>query len=228
MGAHAGAPGPVLGVGARCRRRDAHLGACLTRSANAFARRLRRGAPELGYPQAEPIIIDEVAIRLGGGDDGYRADFRDIHAYGVSNLTVTNVRSDLDTLQFQLSFYVPRISARARYRSSGKLLMMQASEGVRAKVYFRAHPVEGRDLRPHLVVDDLKMDFSVKDIRMGIENLHNGNTILQAALNLFINTHAQDLLKEMKPDLKRKLMVLMRSFMENLFNRIPYDAWIAE
>lgn len=27
-------------------------------------------------------------------------------------------------------------------------------------------------------LDDLKMDFSVKDIQMGIKNVHNGNTII--------------------------------------------------
>lgn len=38
------------------------------------------------------MIIDEIGIALGGGPDGYRAMFRDIQAYGVSNLTVSNVR----------------------------------------------------------------------------------------------------------------------------------------
>ena len=40
----------------------------------------------------EPIYIDEIAIALGSGPDGYRATFKDIEAYGVSNLTVVGVR----------------------------------------------------------------------------------------------------------------------------------------
>lgn len=47
-----------------------------------------------------------------------------------------------------------------------------------------------------------------------------------AALNLFINTNAQDLLKEMKPDLKRKLVQIMSNFMSRLMDKIPYDHWI--
>jgi hypothetical protein len=49
---------------------------------------------------------------------------------------------------------------------------------VKAKVYFRAaaHRVKGRTF---LQVEDKKMDFSVRDIKMGIENLHNGNTVLR-------------------------------------------------
>lgn len=40
----------------------------------------------------EPVIIDEIGIVLGSGPDGYRAMFRNIQAYGVSNLTVSNIR----------------------------------------------------------------------------------------------------------------------------------------
>ncbi|KAJ4447898.1 hypothetical protein ANN_09907 [Periplaneta americana] len=81
--------------------------------------------PELGITEVEPILIDEISIALGTGPDGYRATFTDIEAYGVSNMTVVGVRSDLDTLQFQLSFYIPKIMVRARYKSSGVLIMIK-------------------------------------------------------------------------------------------------------
>lgn len=42
--------------------------------------------------QIEPVLIDEIGIALGSGPDGYRATFRSIEAYGVSNLTLTNIR----------------------------------------------------------------------------------------------------------------------------------------
>lgn len=42
--------------------------------------------------QVEPVVIDEIGISLGSGPDGYRATFRNIQAYGVSNLTLTNIR----------------------------------------------------------------------------------------------------------------------------------------
>lgn len=51
-----------------------------------------RGIPELGIEKPEPILIDEIGIALGSGPDGYRAKFRQINAFGVSNLTMTAVR----------------------------------------------------------------------------------------------------------------------------------------
>lgn len=44
------------------------------------------------HSQIEPVTVDEIHIQLGGGPDGYRATFRNIEAYGVSNLTLTNIR----------------------------------------------------------------------------------------------------------------------------------------
>ncbi len=46
---------------------------------------------------------------------------------------------------------------------------LSLSEGVRAKVYFKARKEEANDLT-YLQVDDIKMDFSVKDIKMGIKS----------------------------------------------------------
>jgi hypothetical protein len=219
----------------QCHRNDPNINICLKQSANYLVANMRRGIPELGITEPEPIIIDEIGIALGSGPDGYRASFRNIHAYGVSNITVTGVRSDVDSHQFQFTMYIPKISARASYESSGVLILVQASgggeywgeyEGIKCKVYIRASPHRVGD-RAFLALQQIKMDFSVKHIRMGVENVHNGNSVIQAALNLFINTNAQELLKEMKPDLKKKLIVLMRNFVENLFANIPYDSWLA-
>lgn len=51
------------------------------------------------------------------------------------------------------------------------------AEGVKAKVYIKASQVE-RNSQKYLHLEDLKMDFSVKDIQMGIKNVHNGNAVL--------------------------------------------------
>jgi len=87
------------------------------------------GLPQLGYPEVEPIILDELHIALGGGPDGYRAQFKDITAKGVSALRITGLRARLndDEVQLQLAFSIPKIRAAARYRSSGTLILVQAS-----------------------------------------------------------------------------------------------------
>ncbi|XP_015174517.1 PREDICTED: protein takeout [Polistes dominula] len=219
-----------------CSKTDPDLESCLERSVNALAEHFRNGLPQLGYPEVEPIILDELHIALGDGPNGYKAQFMDIHAKGVSSLKVTNLRARLsdDEVQLQLVLSIPKIRANAKYRSTGTLILVQASgagdywgnyEGVKAKIFIRAKPYDNQGLR-FLRLQQLKMDFSVRDINMGVENVHDGNTILQAALNLFINSNGQELLREMKPDLRRKLVQVMTNFIEKIFSQVPYDAWI--
>ncbi|XP_020288989.1 protein takeout [Pseudomyrmex gracilis] len=221
-----------------CSKRDPKLEACLARTANVLVNHFRQGLPQLGYTEVEPIILDELHITLGDGPDAYRGQFRNITARGVSTLRITGLRTRLseDEVQLQLAFSIPKIRAGARYRSSGTLILVQASgagdywgeyDGVKAKVFIRAKPflVEGRR---YLRLQQLKMDFSVRNIKMGVENVRDSNSIILAALNLFINTNAQELLKEMKPDLRRKLVQVMSNFVEKLFAQVPYDAWIVD
>ncbi|XP_072378894.1 protein takeout [Diabrotica undecimpunctata] len=219
----------------KCYKEDKNINICLRQSTNFLIANLRRGIPELDIYDPEPIIIDQIQLALGTGPDGYRAIFRDIEAFGVSNLTVTAVRSDIETNQFQFTMYIPKITAKAKYESSGVLILVQASgggnywgeyEGVKIKVYLKGSPRVIND-KTYLIVQQMKMDFSVKDIKMGVDGIHNGNTVLQAALNLFINSNSQELLKEMKPHLKKKLLILMRNFADKVFSQVPYQAFIA-
>lgn len=135
-----------------------------------------------------------------------------------SKLFWSNFRSDIETLQFQMTFEIPRIRVKAQYRSTGVLILVKASgagdywgeygklhfrskncfiknedsnvfcfirflswrtEGVRAKVYFKASPVDQQDDLTYLRVDEAKMDFSVKEIRMGVDNVANANPVIR-------------------------------------------------
>lgn len=54
------------------------------------------------------------------------------------------------------------------------------TEGVRAKVYFKALPQPDIENNlTFLTLDQVKMDFSVKDIQMGVENISNGNSVIR-------------------------------------------------
>lgn len=53
-------------------------------------------------------------------------------------------------------------------------------DGVRAKVYFKAVPVDTKsDGLTYLRVEEAKMDFSVKNIQMGVDNVAGGNAVIR-------------------------------------------------
>lgn len=105
----------------KCYRDDPDVDECLKYSGNKLASYLHEGIPELGLDEVEPTVLDEISITLGEGPDAYRAVFSNIEAYGVSNISLARVRSDIDTYQFQLTYEIPRIKVRSNFRSSGVL-----------------------------------------------------------------------------------------------------------
>lgn len=52
-------------------------------------------------------------------------------------------------------------------------------DGVKAKIYFKAIPNLADDGRTYLTADQVKMDFNVKEIKMGVDNIANGNTVIR-------------------------------------------------
>lgn len=105
----------------KCYRDDPDVDECLKYSGNKLASHLHEGIPDLGLENVEPVEIDEISIALGDGPDAYRATFSNIEAFGVSNISLARVRSDIETYQFQLTYEIPRIKVRANFRSTGVL-----------------------------------------------------------------------------------------------------------
>ncbi|XP_071455445.1 protein takeout [Hetaerina americana] len=222
----------------QCSKSDPKLNECLTRSGNHLAEHFRGGIPELGITEVEPVLIDEVSIALGSGPDGYKASFRDIEARGVSNMTLVKMIADVDKLEMQMALKIPKIRAKANYRSSGVLLVVKASgggdywgiyDGVRVVVDFVGSRYVGADGKTYAKVKSVKLDFTVDKIRMGIEKLHNGNQVIEAAMNLFINTNAQELMMEMKPTLKKKFEAILTNFLESkVLSKIPLEVFFTD
>lgn len=76
-------------------------------------------------------MLDELHIQLGEGPNGYKAQFKDVQARGISGVQVIGLRSLVkdDEVQLQLTIGIPKIHATAKYHSSGQLLLYKASGG---------------------------------------------------------------------------------------------------
>lgn len=58
-------------------------------------------------------------------------------------------------------------------------------EGVKAKIYFKGIPEVGEDGRHYLRTDAVKMDFNVKGISMGVDNIAQGNSVISKVFPLY-------------------------------------------
>lgn len=71
--------------------------------------------------------MDQIMLKLEDNPNGGQVALKNIKAFGCSNLTITNLRSDIATLQFQITLEIPRITVRAQFEVSGVLMSFNAS-----------------------------------------------------------------------------------------------------
>lgn len=77
----------------------------------------------------EPFVVDHLQLQLTGGAEGYRVHLKHVEIFGASNFTVQNMRLAEDDKPFELAVYIPKLTIKAKYSSSGVLIIIPASGG---------------------------------------------------------------------------------------------------
>lgn len=137
---------------------------------------------------------------------------------------------------FEARIAIPRLSIRAKYTSSGVLLIIPASgsgdfdavlDGVIADVKGQISTSE-KNGKTYLHVDSLAMELNVKKVRMHIAKVFKNNRILTEATNLFLRENGIEVLKAMQPQLQKKLSVEFSGIANQLLKHVPREAFLID
>lgn len=115
------------------------------------------------WDSSRRVSLDHCRALLPEGNLIYRGFFRAPRSPAVNSYKIY-----CDSLRVRCRFYFLRLQPR----------FFSFADGVKAKVFIRAKPflVQGRR---YLRLQQLKMDFSVQNIKMGVENVRDSNSILR-------------------------------------------------
>lgn len=72
----------------------------------------------------------------------------------------------------------------------------------------------------------MRVTFIVGGLRIHLDNLFNGNKVLSASLNMFLNQNAADVLSELRSDLERGLEDIFTGLWNKLFTKLPIKLWL--
>ena len=75
-------------------------------------------------------------------------------------------------------------------------------------------------------IDEMKVSFLVGHMRIHLSNLFNGNEILAASINSFLNQNAKEVISELRPDLERGLADIFHGLWNNVFSKMPTKLWL--
>lgn len=137
-------------------------------------------------PSVEPFIMDHLQLQLTGGPQGYRVHLKHMEVFGASNFSVDSINLSENNSPFQATIIMPKLTIRAKYSSSGVLIIIPASgagdfaaifDGVAAHVRGRVSTVQ-RDGGTYMHVDSLELDLAIKKVRMNVSKVFNNNKLL--------------------------------------------------
>lgn len=131
--------------------------------------------------------MDHLQLQLTGGPQGYRIHLRNMEVFGASNFTVAHLKLSEAGQPFEASIAIPRLNIRAKYQSTGVLIIIPASgngdfsalfDGVVAKVRGHVSFEERKGQGTFMHVDSLELDLQVKKVRMNVSKIFNNSKLL--------------------------------------------------
>lgn len=72
----------------------------------------------------------------------------------------------------------------------------------------------------------MKIKFNVRDLRIHLDNLFNGNKVLAASFLMFLNQNSKEILSELKPELENELSDIFIKIWNEVFHKLPLKYWL--
>ncbi|XP_055703719.1 uncharacterized protein LOC129802123 [Phlebotomus papatasi] len=216
-----------------CPRENPNQDGCFKKMFEGMFKSLAKGLPEVGIEPFEPLKIQNVQISKGMGSLTLAGGFQNLLVRGPSNATVRRALLNFadKTLDFDLELPLLRINA--TYNLKGNVLLLplvgngdvkMALKDVKSNV---ATKFSIKKLPEEVIqIDEMKVQFLVGGMKIHLDNLFNGNQILGASLNLFLNQNANEIIAELRSDLENGLAKIFINLWNNVFSRMPIKLWL--
>lgn len=154
-------------------------------------------------------------------------------SWGKSKVPPPSHSLDLEkrTLSFDLN--IPKLRINALYNLKGNILLLplvgngnvaMSMKDVKSTVYTKISIQKKPEEVIH--IDEMKVTFLVGNMRIHLDNLFNGNKVLGASLNMFLNQNAKEVISELRTDLEHGLANIFTGLWNNVFSKLPIKLWL--
>lgn len=217
----------------QCSKDNPNKDDCFRQMFEGMFPQLATGIPELGIEHFEPLILQSVQVSRGSGSLTLAGGFKNLIVKGPSNATVSRASLDLEKKQLSFDLVIPKLRIDATYNLKGNILLLpivgsgavamtmkDVKSSVYTKISIRKKPEEV------IHIEDMKVTFLVGQMRIHLDNLFNGNKVLGASLNMFLNQNAKEVISELRSDLERGLANIFTGLWNNVFSKLPNKLWL--
>lgn len=209
------------------------LDSCLMQSLEDLRPTFRTGIPELSLQPLEPMSINSIVFRRGEGAVAVESTFTNVEVTGLSNFSTKFIDAIPTTEQLTVGLYVPQLHITGQYIINGQIFFLPVSgsgpfwadfKGVDATGDSQLRVTRNADGVDRLKVTNMNIDFTIRDLKLHLDNLFNGDPILAQTMNLFLNDNGQEILQDIKPEVTRQLNELVQKVMDDALSQLPVTA----
>ncbi|XP_045761243.1 circadian clock-controlled protein daywake-like [Maniola jurtina] len=213
-----------------CKRDQNTIASCVLNSIESLRPQLISGIPELNVPSLEPFYIPEI-VAVSGDLVPLKASGKDVKVSGAGNFSIKSISVDLNTLTIRGRVRFPRLHLDGRYNLDTQILILPlrgegnlVADAVKceADILLRSRLVM-RDGKEYLEFTSLKVDIGIRDYRIRLEGLFNGNKALGDATNEAIHQNRGEFLKTMLPYLEKTVSKILLDTANKIVAPIPFD-----
>ncbi|XP_052863365.1 uncharacterized protein LOC128270003 [Anopheles cruzii] len=218
----------------QCHRKNPNEDDCFKRMFEGTFPYIAKGIPEIGVQPFDPLRIESIQVSRGSGGLTLSGGFKKLSIKGPSNTTVRRASLDFDKKALSFDLEIPKLRIDAVYNLKGNVLLLplvgdgdvtmtlkNVKTAVVTKFSVRPLPEDA------IFIDEMKVTFLVGGMRIHLDNLFQGNQVLGASLNLFLNQNANEVIAELRSDLEYGLADIFTGLWNELFNKLPLKLWLS-
>ncbi|XP_050513387.1 protein takeout isoform X2 [Diabrotica virgifera virgifera] len=206
---------------------------CLEHGKEALPRILK-GDRKFGIPNMIPLLIPQINVNAG---QGLRIFLKDVQVHGLDTTELIKVKIDTKAQKLSIRIKIPELKLLGKYDIEGKILVLRIEGNGDFNIVafngeyeynanFLLHNIGGEDFFD--LADKDTLDFVVKDLKVHLDNLFNGDKALGDQMNKFLNENWEAVIKEFGPAISETVRSIGRSIASAIFKRIPYHQLILD
>ncbi|CAF4830328.1 unnamed protein product [Pieris macdunnoughi] len=213
-----------------CKRDQSTINECVTDSVQSLRPHLVSGIPEFQVPSIDPFYISEI-IAISGELAPLKAKAKNVKVSGASDFTVKNVDVNLDTFAIRALFRFPKLHLEGLYQLDTQILVVP----LRGQGNFVADAIKcDADVRitnkiyemngtQYIKFQNVNVEIDMKDYRLRLYGLFNGDKTLEEATNEAINQNRGEFLQAMKPYIEKTTAKVLLDTANRIVNSLPLD-----
>ncbi|XP_049887870.1 protein takeout-like [Pectinophora gossypiella] len=213
-----------------CKRDQSTIDKCAREAVEALRPKLIAGIPELNVPSIEPFYIPEIKTTEGELAN-LRASAKDVKVSGGGDFTIKSLNVDLDTFTIRARVRFPKLHLEGLYKLNTRILVVplkgqgnMVADAVKCDAELVLYSeVEQRDGKEYIRFKKLDTDINIKDYRIRLDGLFNGDKALGDATNEAINQNRGEFLKATKPHLERTVSRILLDAANKIVDGVALD-----